>query len=183
MPGAARRTLEEWVRRKGETIPHGFNWVFVISVDVTMVAIGGIAALQRPGSDWPMAVLAMVVAFSPWLLFFVFDIAELEALALWAAWMAGTAILLFGTSTPVDDDFAPLLLALMVGVVGSLTSMRSGFLAAVSAVALLCLAAALHRLDALALYPTFVAIGWLVGYLMHTQQLLMINRAGAGGSG
>ena len=89
---------------------------------------------------------------------------------MWATWSVAAAVMLFATSTPIRADFAPALLVLMVGVVGTLTSGVGGFLAAVSATALLLTASALHRLDVVALYLLFVAGGWLIGYLMHTQR-------------
>jgi signal transduction histidine kinase len=88
--------------------------------------------------------------------------------------MTATAILLFATSTPIHTDFAPLILALMVGEVGSMTPRIAGFLAAASAATLLVAASVLHRLDAIALYLGIVGMAWLVGYLMRTQQLLML---------
>ena len=157
-------------------IPAGFSWTFVIIIDVTMAAIGLIATLQRPMSDWPVALAAIVVAFMPWVLFFVFNICKYEGQALWAAWMAGTAVLLFATSTPVRGDFAPLLLTLTVGVVGAITSMLGGFLAAATAAALQIGAAAAHRLDTPELYLAFLGIGWLVGYLVHVQRQLLISQ-------
>lgn len=160
-------------------IPAGFSWTFVIIIDVTMAAIGLIATLQRPMSDWPVALAAIAVAFIPWVLFFVFNICKYEGQALWAAWMAGgTAVLLFATSTPVrGGDFAPLLLTLTVGVVGAITSMLGGFLAAATAAALLIGAAAAHRLDTPPeLYLAFLGIGWLVGYLVHVQRQLLISQ-------
>jgi signal transduction histidine kinase len=179
MLGAAKRYLHAAVRRNSPGLAHGFNWTFVATIDVTMAAVGAVAIVQRPSSDLFVAVAALVIAFSPWLLFVSFDIGRFEALALWAAWMAGTAILLFATSTPIYADFAPLQLGLMVGVVCSLTSMRGGFLAAVSAAALLGAAAVMHRVETPALYLSFIGIGWLVGYLMHVQQQLLLDQRAA----
>lgn len=176
MPREAGRILDYLRRRKKKVIPNGFTWIFVVSVDLTMAFIGAVAVFQRPMSDWPVAIAAMAAAISPWIVFVFFDISGFIGAALWSAWMVATAMLLFGTSTPVHTDFAPLLLALMVGTVSSLTSFRGGILAAVSAAALLCLAAALHRLDSVALYVTFVVIGALVGYLMLTQQRLLVEQ-------
>ena len=157
-------------------IPAGFSWTFVVITDVTMAVIGLIATLQRPVSDWPVALAAIVVAFTPWVVFFVFNVCKFEGPALWSAWMAGTAVLLFATSTPVRGDFAPLLLTLTVGVVGAITSMLGGFLAAASAAALLIGAAAAHRLDTPELYLAFLCIGGLVGYLIHVQRQLLIRQ-------
>jgi signal transduction histidine kinase len=64
----------------------------------------------------------------------------------------------------------------MVGTVGTLTSGVAGFLASVSAIALLIAASALHRLDVAALYVGFVAAGWLIGYLMNTQRQLLAQQ-------
>ena len=157
-------------------MPSGFGWTHVVTIDVTMVVIGAIAIAQRPLSDWPVAAIAMVIAASPWLVFFAFDLMKHEGIALWSAWMLGTGILLFATSTPITGDFAPLLLILDVGVVSAITSTRGGVLAAASATALLVCAAALHRLDTPALYLAFVGIGWLVGYLMRIQQGLLVEQ-------
>ena len=44
---------------------------------------------------------------------------------------------------------------------------------------MLIVASEMHRLDNAGLYLSFVAIGWLVGYLMRTQQLLMIKQGQA----
>jgi hypothetical protein len=88
------------------------------------------------------------VATAPLLLFLVYGIKfkVYEAPVLGAAWTMATAIFLFATSTPIIADFAPLLLVLMVGVVGSLTAMLGGFLAATSAFALLPTASTLAQL-------------------------------------
>jgi signal transduction histidine kinase len=173
---AVKRQFRAWARSREPMIPAGFSWTFVAIIDVTMAAIGLIATLQRPMSDWPVALAAIAVAFMPWVLFFVFNVCKYEGQALWAAWMAGTAVLLFATSTPVRGDFAPLLLTLTVGVVGAITSMLGGFLAAATAAALLIGAAAAHRLDTPALYLAFLGIGWLVGYLIHVQRELLIRQ-------
>lgn len=176
MLGAAKHYLQEWARRKEQIIPFGFSWMFIVSVDATMVAIGGIATAQRPVSDWPIALIAMVVAFAPWLFFFVFDVAKWEGLAVGTAWTLGTAILLFATSTPIEGDFAPLLLSLTVGVVTAITSLRGGAVAAATAACVLLGASALHRLDTPGLYVAFVGIGWLVGHLVRVQQELLTEQ-------
>lgn len=176
MLDAALRFVHERARRKQQVIPFGFNWMFIGSVDVTMVVIGGIATLQRPASEWPIAVIAMVIAFSPWMLFFISDTVKWEAPVLWAAWMVATSILLFATTSPIEGDFAPLLLSLTVGVVTAITSVRGGALAAGSAMFILGAAAAFHRLDTPYLYLAFVGIGWLVGHLVRIQQELLIQQ-------
>ena len=176
MLAAVKSHVRAWAGRKDHQMPSGFGWTYVLTVDVTMVTIGGIATIQRPISDWPIAVVAMVIAFSPWWLMFILNVAKHEGAALCVAWTAGTAILLFGTSTPIVGDFAPLLLSLSVGVVSAITSTRGGIFAAASATALLVCAAALHRLDTPALYLAFVGIGWLVGYLMRFQQELLVEQ-------
>ena len=176
MLDAAKRGLQNWARHKERILPFGFGWTFIVSVDATMVVIGGIATAQRPISDWPVCLAAMVVAFTPWLLFFIFNISTMEGLAIGAAWTTGTAILLFATSTPISGDFAPLLLSLAVGVVTAITSLRGGAVAAAASAAILLIASALHRLDTPFLYLAFIGIGWLVGHLMRVQQELLTEQ-------
>ena len=175
MLGAVTRYMGERIRRRGELIPFGYNWTFVATVDATMLATGLIAVLQRPASDVAMGLIAFALSFGPLALFFVSGI-KFDARVLWAAGTAATAILLFVTSTPVQADFAPLLLVLMVAVVGSLTGIPGGVFAVVTSAALLLAASALHRLDAVALYICVTGFGWLIGYLMYVQQQLMVKQ-------
>jgi signal transduction histidine kinase len=179
MPDALKRRLHDWMRRKEQLLPSGFSMTVVAGVDATMAVIGAIAAAQRPLAEWPIVVLAMVIAFTPEIVFMAFDLSNVsrhEAPVLWAAFTSGTAILLFATPGPVTGDFAPLLLTLTVGVVAAITSTGGGALAAASASALLGTAAALHRLNTPALYLSFIAIGWLVGLLTRSQQELLTRQ-------
>ena len=141
-----------------------------------LVVLGGIlATLQRPASDLPIALAAFAILLVPPVLFFFFKV-KLGAAVLWLTWSAAAAAMLFATSTPVHADFAPALLVLMVGAVGTLTNPVVGFLAAVSAAALLLTASMMHRLDAVVLYLGFVAGGCLIGYLMRTQRMLVAEQ-------
>ncbi|MGA9676264.1 MAG: histidine kinase [Mycobacterium sp.] len=179
MPDALKRRLQDWVRRKEQMLPSGFSMTIVAAIDATMAVIGGIAALQRPLSEWPFVLIAMMIAITPEILFFSFDLSNssrYEGPVIWAAWTLGTAILLFATPKPITGDFAPLLLSLTVGVVSGITSIRGGALAASSAAGVLVCATAMHRLNTPALYLSFVAIGWLVGFLMRSQQELLIKQ-------
>ena len=159
-------------------VPLGFTWAFVVTVDATAVVGCVIATLQRPVTDLPAALIALAAAVVPIVVFFIWGITRkmYEAPTLWAAWTAAVAIFLFATSTPIAGDVAPLLLVLMAGSVGSLAGIVGGFLATASAVSLLLIASALHRLDAVALYLGFVGMGWLVGYLIRTQQQLLVKQ-------
>jgi signal transduction histidine kinase len=172
---AATSYVRERLRRRGELIPVGLTWSFLIVIDV-MVILGGLAAvLQRPAADLPVALAAFAITVSPMLVFFFFNM-KLSPTVTWLAWSAATAVMLFATSTPIRADFAPSLLVVMVGAVVMLSSPLVGFLAAVSATALLAAASALHRLDAVVLYLGLVAGGWLIGYLMRTQRLLLAEQ-------
>src|ERR1700753_4268497 len=107
MPDALKRRLQDWVRRKEQMLPSGFSMTFVVAIDTAMAVIGGIAAMQRPVSEWPVVVLAMVVAFTPEMVFLTFDLNnsdKYEGPALAAAFMGGTAILLFATPGPITGD-------------------------------------------------------------------------------
>ncbi|CDO86229.1 histidine kinase [Mycobacterium triplex] len=174
LQGATAFVVER-IRRKSELMPLGITWASLISVDVTVVAGGAIAACQRPAADFPVVLVAFALALSPAVAFFVLNM-RLAPAPLWLGWFASTALMLFATSTPVRDDFAPALLVLMVLAVATLASVPGGLLAAASAAALLLAAAASHRLDAVVLYLGFVGAGWLLGYLMRTQRLLLAER-------
>lgn len=172
---AAAGYVRERLRERGELIPVGITWSFVIVTDAIVILGALISTLQRPTADLPIVLAALAIAISPAVTFFIFNI-KLSPALLWLAWSAATAVMLFATSTPVRADFAPALLVLMVGAVGALTSAAVSFVAAMSAAALLLAASALHRLDAVALYLGFVAGGWLIGYLMRTQRRLLAEQ-------
>ncbi|OBI87680.1 sensor histidine kinase [Mycobacterium sp. 1245805.9] len=172
---AAGDYLGERVRRRGELLPVGITWSFLLITDAIVILGGIVATLQRPAADLPVCLGAFAIALSPALTFILFNV-KVRSVVLWPTWSAATAVMLFGTSTPVRADFAPSLLVLMVGAVGALTSAVGGFLASMSASALLLVASELHRLDAVALYLGFVGGGWLIGYLMCTQRRLLAEQ-------
>lgn len=167
--------LREQLRRRSELIPVGITWTSFIAVDATEVGAWVIAILQRPTAGLPVVLAALAVSVSPTLLFLFFNL-KLSSVLMWATWSTATAILLFATPTPVHADFAPALLVLMVLSVATLSSIAGGLLAAASAAAMLLAAAALHRLDAVALYLGFVGAGWLLGYIMRSQRLLLAEQ-------
>jgi signal transduction histidine kinase len=176
MLGAVRRRLRQFPRGKDDMSPGGFAWPLVFTIDFILIGVAVIAGAQRPIEQWWIAAVAIVVGCLPWIVLFVFATMAFEAIALWLSWTVCIAILLFATSTPIVGDFAPVLLSLLTGMVGSVTSLRGGLLAAVSGIALLGAAAAGHRIDTPALYLSFVGLGWLVGYLMRSQQQLLIEQ-------
>lgn len=175
---AAADHLRELLRRRSELIPVGITWAALISVDVALVFGGVIGTLQRPVSDLPVALTAFALALSPSFAFFIFNM-KMTPGPLWATWSASSALTLFGTSAPIHADFGPALLVLMVLVVATLASVLVGLLAAASAAALLLADSALHRLDTVVLYLGFIAVGWLLGYLMRTQRLLLAEQIAA----
>lgn len=175
---AAADHLRELLRRRSELIPVGITWAALISVDLALVLGGVIGTLQRPVSDLPVALTAFAVALSPSFAFLIFNM-KMTPGPLWATWSASSALTLFGTSTPIHADFAPALLVLMVLVVATLASVVGGLLATASAAAMLLAASALHRLDTIVLYLGFITVGWLLGYLMRTQRLLLAEQIAA----
>jgi len=140
-----------------------------------MVLVLIASTLQRSSADLPAAALATLVALSPLVLFLVGGMGFNPAFV-WMAWWAAGAILLFTTSTPVTTDFAPLMLVLTVGCVASLAPTVWGALSFGSGVVTLIAASAAHRLDGVALYLSFVALGWLVGHQMRTQAQLLVKQ-------
>jgi signal transduction histidine kinase len=177
MRGVADR-LRALVRKRGEQIPVGITWSVLLILDAILIVGGVIAALQRPAADLPVELAAFGIALLPALTFVIFN-RKISPIALWAAWSVTTAMMVFATSTPVHADFAPTLLVLMVGAVGTLTTAVGSLLATGSAVALLLTAAALHRIDSLVLYLGCVSVGWLIGYLMRTQRALLAETINA----
>ncbi|MEH3142772.1 MAG: histidine kinase [Mycobacterium kyogaense] len=176
MLDALRHRVRGYAARKAEDMPGGYTWPFVISVDVTMVVVSVIAALQRPWSHWWIAAVALLIAVVPDVVFFFVDRrvpVAVEAATVWLAWMTSTALLLFAFPTPISGDFAPLLLSLLTGMIGAFTSARTSLLVALSAAVLVGAAMWAGRLDTPWLYLTFIAIGLLVGWLMRIQQELL----------
>ena len=175
MFGTAAAYLREQLRRRTELIPVGITWASMIAVDATEVIGGVIATLQRPTADLPVSLTAIAISISPLLTFFFLN-TKLSPALMWATWSTATALMLFGTSTPIHADFAPAWLVLMVLAVVALTSVSAGLLAALSAVVMLLAAAALHRLDVVALYVGFIGASWLLGYLMRSQRMLLAEQ-------
>jgi signal transduction histidine kinase len=167
--------VRDLIQRRGDLIPVGHSWATVLVTDATMVLIVVASIVQRPQTDLPAALIAAALATAPFLLFLVSGLKFSPALVWITAWIAA-AILLFATSTPVASDFAPLLLVLLAGMVGSQTQPVYGALAAASAAALLIAATAAHRLGMLTMYLSVLALGWLVGYLVRTQAQLLVKQ-------
>lgn len=178
-----RLAVPEFLRRRferhSELIPLGWNWMFVITTDTALAVIAIISTLQRPESDYFVAVpVGILVAMCPLVVFFI-SRASFSPPLIWGAWSGAAAIFLFATSTPIPFDFAPLILVLMVGAVTAMTPLAGGLAATASAAALLGAAAATHRLDGVWLYLSVLGMGWLVGYLMRSQQQLIVAQRAA----
>lgn len=162
-------------RLRQQSALHGYSWQVVVATNSAMVAILIGSCLQRTGADLPVAVIAALMAISPDVVSFILGV-KYSPVLLWLTSSAAAAILLFATSTPVVSDFAPGLLVLMVGIVGSLAGPVGGALALGSVAALLVAASAAHRLDSLMLYLGASTLGWMLGYLLRTQQQLLIKQ-------
>ena len=168
--------MRDRLRIRTELIPTGFSWTFVLLVDSALILIVVASTAQRATrADLPVALFAALVAVAPLVLFFAVAIKFSPGLT-WVTSYTAVIIWLFATSTPIGSDFAPMLLGLMLGVVGALAPVAYGVLALGSAVTLLAVASAAHRLDELALYLSCVAMGWLVGALMRIQAQLMVKQ-------
>jgi signal transduction histidine kinase len=178
MLDSAANHVREQLRQRRELIPVGMTWTSMFLTDVLVLFGGVLATVQRPAADLPVALTAFAILLVPPLLFFFFKI-KLNAVMLWLNWSVAAALMLFATSTPIRADFAPALLVLMVGAVGTLTNAAGGLLAALSAVALLLAASAMHRLDAVVLYLGFVGGGVLIGSLMRSQRQLVAEQIAA----
>jgi signal transduction histidine kinase len=168
--------LWDRLRLRTELIPPGFSWTFVILVDTNLVLIVAATTVQHStGADLPASLVAALVAVAPIIVFYVAGMKFTPGLV-WATSYSAAIIWLFATSTPIGSDFAPILLALMLGCVGALAPAAYSVLALGSAVALLAVASAAHRLDELTLYLTCVAMGWVVGALMRIQAQLLVKQ-------
>jgi hypothetical protein len=76
MPDVLKRHLRDWLHRKEQMLPAGFSMTVVAVVDAALAVIGVIAALQRPVAEWPIVVIAMVIAFTPEMVFMTFDLSS-----------------------------------------------------------------------------------------------------------
>ncbi|MGW0158937.1 sensor histidine kinase [Mycobacterium sp. NPDC003323] len=178
-----RVVVPEFLRRRferhNELNELGWSWTFVLTTDSALALIALISTLQRPASDYLVAVpVGFMIAMCPLVVFFAAG-ASFNPLLIWGAWSGAAAIFLFGTSTPIPFDFAPLILVLMVGVVAAMTPPAGGLVATASAAAMLGAAAASGRLEGVWLYLCVLGMGWLVGYLMRIQQQLIIGQRAA----
>jgi signal transduction histidine kinase len=168
--------VRDRIRLRTELIPTGFSWTFVILVDSALMLIVLASTIQRSiHGDAPTASVAGLIAVSP-LALFLFAAIKFSPGIVWVTSCTAVLIWLFGMSTPIGSDLAPILLSLMAGVVGSLAPVFYGVLALGSAVALLVVASAEHRLDNLALYLAILVMGWLVGVLMRIQARLLTEQ-------
>jgi signal transduction histidine kinase len=176
MLGVVQHYLRDRLRIRTGLIPPGFSWTFVLLVDGSLILIVLASTVQRATrGDLPVASIAALIAVAPLALFF-FAATKFSPGLVWVTSCTAVAIWLFATSTPIGSDVAPILLALMLGVVGSLAPAVYSVLALGSAVSLLAVASAAHRLDELALYVSCVAMGWLVGALMRIQAQLLVKQ-------
>lgn len=167
--------LRELLRRRQEKIPVGLTWASLIVTNVALLLGGVIATLQRPAADQPIALLALAIGICPVFVFVFFNM-KISPLLIALSACSATAAYLFGTSTPIRSDIAPSFVVLMVLVVTTLTNAVVGAVAAGTATALLSTAAALGRLDAVAVYLGFIAGAWVLGYLMNIQRMLVAEQ-------
>ncbi|MEZ0362932.1 sensor histidine kinase [Mycobacterium sp. pUA109] len=172
---AAADFVGERYRRRSALIPPGYSWLFILLVDGAMVLILVGSVLQRPRADLPTATAAALLALAPLVLFFVAGVKFMPGLT-WATSYAASMILLFATATPIDGDLAPALLVVALGCFTALAPPVSGVLALGAALALLAVAWATHRLDALPLYLGIAGTGWLMGILTRMQAGLLVKQ-------
>ncbi|MCF6388522.1 histidine kinase [Mycobacterium sp. MBM] len=171
--------LRARVAREREFNELGWSPMFVTTTDTALALIALISTLQRPPSDYLVAVpVGIAVAMCPLIVFFAAG-ASFNPLLIWGAWSGAAAIFLFGTSTPIPFDFAPLILVLMAGAVTAMAPVAGGLAATASGAAILGVAAAAHRLDGVWLYLSVLGMGWLVGYLIGVQQQLIVAQRAA----
>lgn len=180
------------MRRRQALIPAGYSWTFVVMTYVTVAVIMSVATAQRPHHELPITLCAAALAWLPQAVFFIqwprvsggrFTAAVTNGpacpIVLTSTSLLATAAMLFGTSTPIPDDVAPLLLALTAGVAGAYATRLVALIGTAASAALLLTAAATHRLDNVLLYLSCLGMGWLVGYLMGSQQQLLLAQARA----
>jgi len=175
MMRAVPEFVRDVIRRRGELVPMGYPRSFIVvnAAAIFLILIG--STLQRTRADLPAVVVAGLLALTPMLQLLLLGL-KFHTAFLWTMTWSAAAVLLFATSTPVAGDVAPLLLVFMVAIVASVSAVVWGPFVFGSAAALLLGAAAAHRLDWVALYLCVVATGWLVGYLVRTQQQLLLKQ-------
>src|SRR5690349_17642516 len=137
MLGVVPRYVRDRLQARTELIPVGFSWTFVLLVDSALILIVlGSTAQRATPQDLPAALIAALIAVSPLVLFFALAIKFSPGLT-WTTSYSAVIIWLFATSTPIKSDIAPILFALMLGVVGALAPTVYSVLALGSAVGLL----------------------------------------------
>ncbi len=144
------------------------SWVLLL-LNSAAVATAIASVAQRSGSGLVVATLLMALALAPFLV-------ELTGRVL--PWPLATAVTLVPSATlmvlhPIDYDFVPFMLVLLVGCVGAYRSMAaSGSVLVIVLVALAALAAAGPLpVAGMAIWFAAVVIAWDAGFILRAQQL------------
>lgn len=158
-------THDRWVANGYPGFP---LWIPAV-IHSSLLGTALITVLQRPLGDLPWAALLVAVALSPWL-----GAARGRVAPAPLYWLlTGGATLALMHLHPVDYDFAPFLLVVMVGEVGAcLPLLRSGLLCAATVPLILVLVIdGTLPMGAGGVWMTAIVIGWDVGFILRFQQL------------
>jgi signal transduction histidine kinase len=159
-------------QRKREWVASGLPdyplWIAAL-IDSSALVTAVVAVGQRWGDRTLLAVVLMGVALLPWLI---------EVWARARAWLAfvvltGGSVLVLMLVVPVDYEFVPFLLVLMVGHVTAVAGLARGIVVLVAGEAVVVATGVwgeVPRPEAL-IWGAAVAVGLDIGFIMRTQQL------------
>ncbi|WP_194814776.1 sensor histidine kinase [Nocardia sp. XZ_19_385] len=163
-------------RRYLEGLPFDYPPALMTGSWIAMCIIGTIATIQRH-SYFPnvLPLVAVLLMLTSMPVFCIFRITP-PPLALAASGVAGTAVFLM---QPVQSDFAPFVLIVVVGEVAAIVPKRWSVLYALVALAELSAFDSVgrvmwsgsgNRLEGLQMYTAGLALGWMVGVMLRYQR-------------
>jgi signal transduction histidine kinase len=159
-------------QRKREWVASGLPdyplWIAAL-IDSSALVTAAVAVGQRWGDRTLLAVVLMLVALLPWLI---------EVWAQARTWLAfvvltGGSVLVLMLVVPVDYEFVPFLLVLMVGHVTAVSGLARGIVVLVAGEAVVVASGVWGEVPTpeVVIWGAAVAVGLDIGFIMRTQQL------------
>jgi signal transduction histidine kinase len=165
VPGYVLRMKRRWVARG---LPDYPMWIAAV-IDSAALATAAIVVGQRGVDAFPMTLGLVLVALLPWVLELWGQASTWPFFAL----LTGGSVVVLSTVYPLDYDFAPFLLVLMVGHVTGCTGVRRALAVLAAGLAVVVGLAATGFLPASAatIWAAAMVVSLDIGFVIRSQQL------------